>query len=151
MHRSPVLVVLALTASMLAGCGSSSGSSSAYCQDLKSDKTAFDSLSGSKADVSKLQDAFDRMHKLAGEAPAEVADDWKVLDNALTTMENGLKDAGISFSDLAKLQKGQTPPGVNLQKLQALAAEAPGPRWRQGRRRPRRTSPRTPRRPATSR
>jgi hypothetical protein len=129
MYRSPVLVVLALTAGMLAGCGSgsgsgsASGSSSAYCQDLKSDKTAFDSLGGSKPDVSKLQDAFDRMHKLADEAPPQVSADWKVLDNALTTMEQGLKDAGLSFKDLGKLQQGQTPSGVNLQKLQALAGK----------------------------
>ena len=32
------------------------------------------------------------MHTLADKAPAAVADDWKTLDDAFTTIENALKD-----------------------------------------------------------
>jgi hypothetical protein len=104
---------------MLSGCGS--GGSSAYCKELKSDKAYFDSFSGSSPDIGKLDEAFKRMHSLADKAPDSVSDDWKVIDNALTTIEKALKEAGVSFEDLAKIQKGQTPTGVNVAKLQALA------------------------------
>ncbi len=61
------------------------------------------------------------MHTLAADAPANVADDWKTLDGAVTTIESALKDAGIKPSDLAKMQKGQIPPGADLSKLKDLA------------------------------
>lgn len=119
MRTLTALAALALAASTLSACGGSQ--SSAYCKDLKSDKTYFDSFSGSNPNLSKLDEAFKRMHALADESPDAVAKDWKVIDNALTTIDKALKEAGISFSDLGKLQKGQTPAGVDLSKLQALA------------------------------
>ncbi|HET7069672.1 MAG TPA: hypothetical protein VFI40_02515, partial [Nocardioides sp.] len=62
-----------------------------------------------------------KVHTLADKAPDNVSADWKTLDNAITTLENALKAAGIKPSDLAAMQKGQVPKGVDLQKLQALA------------------------------
>jgi hypothetical protein len=119
MRTITALAAIALTASTLTACGGSE--SSAYCKDLKADKSYFDSFGGSSPDVSKLDEAFKRMHDLAGEAPDAVSKDWKVIDDALTTVDKALKDAGVSFKDLAKLQQGQTPAGVDLTKLQALA------------------------------
>ena len=43
----------------------SSGADSAYCKELKTDKTYFSSLSGSSPDVGKLDEAFKRLHSLA--------------------------------------------------------------------------------------
>ena len=60
------------------------------------------------------------MHTLADKAPAAVAADWKTLDDAFTTIENALKEAGLKPSDLGGLQNGQVPPGVDTSKLQAL-------------------------------
>src|SRR5262245_43973552 len=117
---------LTLAASVLAGCGSNgsdASSSGDYCSELKADKTYFASLSGSDADLSKLDELFQRMHTLADDAPDEVADDWKTLDDALTTIENALKEAGLKPSDLASLQNGQPPSGVDLSKLQALSGK----------------------------
>jgi hypothetical protein len=113
------VAAVALAASSLAGCGGSENS--AYCKDLKSDKAYFDSFNGSNPDISKLDDAFKRMHALADEAPDAVSDEWKTLDEALTTIDKALKDAGVSFADIAKMQQGQTPKGVDMAKLQALA------------------------------
>ncbi len=62
-------------------------------------------------------------HKLADEAPSEIDKDWKKLDGAITTVEKALKDAGLSFADLDKIQKGQMPEGVDASKLQGLANE----------------------------
>jgi hypothetical protein len=117
-------VALTFTATVLTACGSGgsgSGSSGGYCDELKADKTYFESLSGSNADVSQLDTVFKKVHTLAGDAPDNVADEWKTLDSAITTIETALSDAGLKASDLAAMQKGQVPPGVDVSKLQALA------------------------------
>lgn len=109
----------------LAACGSdnsSSGSASGdYCSELKADKAYFGGLDSSKPDVSDLDQIFERMHTLADDAPAAVADDWQTLDGAFSTIENALKEAGLKPSDLAALQNGQPPAGADLAKLQELA------------------------------
>ncbi len=61
------------------------------------------------------------MHSLADNAPDNISDDWKTLDDAITTIETALSDAGIKASDLAAMQKGQIPQGADLSKLQELA------------------------------
>jgi hypothetical protein len=114
---------LALTATMLVACGSGDSGSSAsggYCDELKADKTFFASLNGSNADLGDLDQVFSKMHTLAGKAPDNVSDDWKTLDGAVTTLETALSDAGLKPSDLAAIQKGQVPKGVDVSKLQAL-------------------------------
>jgi hypothetical protein len=117
---------LAFTATLLVACGSSDSSSNAsassgsYCDELKADKTYFESLSGSNADLSNFDQVFAKVHTLAADAPDNVADDWKTLDGAITTIESGLQEAGIKPSDLAGIQKGQIPQGADLSKLQAL-------------------------------
>jgi hypothetical protein len=112
---------LALSISSLTACGGSSGADSAYCKELKTDKTYFSSLSGSSPDVGKLDEAFKRLHSLADKAPDDVKDDWKTLDSAITSITDALKDAGISFADIAKMQQGQIPKGADPTKLAALA------------------------------
>ena len=117
-------VTLAFTATLLVACGSDgsgSSSSGSYCDDLKADKTYFESLSGSNADLSNLDTVFTKVHALADEAPDSVSDDWKTLDDAISTIETAFKDAGIKASDLEAMQKGQVPKGVDLSKLQELA------------------------------
>lgn len=115
--------ILALTAGLLTGCGGSSGSSASgsYCDELKSDKAYFESLSGSSSGLDNLDQVFAKVHSLANDAPSNVAGDWKTLDDAITTIENALKQAGLKPSDLASMQNGQVPQGVDLSKLQALA------------------------------
>jgi hypothetical protein len=123
-HSMVGAVALTLAAAALTGCGSKGGSSGAsgnYCSELKSDKTYFTSLNSSNPDFSKLDEVFTRMHQLAADSPSDVSSDWKTLDNAMTTIQNALKQAGIKPSDLAAMQKGQVPKGVDIAKLQALA------------------------------
>ena len=119
------VVAVSLAATVLVGCGSkgdsgSSSSSGNYCSELKSDKAYFQGLSGNGADAGKLDEVFQRIHTLAGDAPDNVSADWQKLDNAITTVENALKAAGIKPSDIAAMQNGQMPQGVDPSKLQAL-------------------------------
>jgi hypothetical protein len=117
-------LALSMAATVLVACGSNGGGSSSagdYCSELKADKAYFATLNGSNPDLSRLDEVFQRMHTLADDAPDDVAADWKTLDGAVTTIENALKEAGIKPSDLAAIQKGQMPPGVDMAKLQALA------------------------------
>ena len=104
-----------------AGGGGNGGSGSDYCKDLKSASATFGSLSG--GDASKLDDAFATFHKLAGEAPGAIKDDWKVLDGAINTLQKAFADAGLKFSDLAKIEAGQIPAGVDQSKLAALVPQ----------------------------
>jgi hypothetical protein len=116
-------LTLAFTATLLAACGSDgsgSSSSGSYCDELKADKTYFESLSGSNADLNNFDQVFAKVHTLAADAPANVADDWKTLDGAITTIESALKEAGLKPSDLAGLQNGKVPQGADLSKLQSL-------------------------------
>ena len=114
-------VALTFTASVLAACGGGSANSSGgYCDELKCDKAYFNSIGGSGADASNLGTAFTKVHALAAKAPDNVAADWKTLDAAITTFETALSDAGLKPSDLAGLQSGNVPAGVDVAKLQAL-------------------------------
>jgi hypothetical protein len=113
--------VLTVAGSVLTACGGGGSSASGdYCDELKSDAAFFNDLDSSNPDLTKMDEIFSRMHTLADEAPDDVADDWQTLDDAFSTVENALKDAGISASDLGDLQSGKVPEGVDASKLQAL-------------------------------
>jgi len=115
-----------LLAGTLAACGGgdggSGGAGSDYCKDIKKAKSAYGSFS-SGSDVAKLDDALSTFHKLADEAPSEIDKDWKKVDGVITAIQKALKDAGLSFADIDKIQKGQMPENVDASKLQGLANE----------------------------
>lgn len=46
-----------------------------------------------------------------------------MLDDGITSVEKSLDDAGIKLEDLAKVQQGELPEGVDMAKLQGLAAD----------------------------
>jgi hypothetical protein len=118
---------LALAATALVGCGPShSGAGRAadgYCRELRTDKAYFLSLDSDRPDLTRLDDMFGRLHSLAADAPAGVATDWKTVDTAVTTIEGALTDAGLKPDDLAEMQKGKVPAGVDLDKLATLAPQ----------------------------
>lgn len=110
---------VALVGATLAGCGGDAGADSDYCKDLKTAKSTFADIES--GDVAVLEKAFTTFHELADEAPSDVKDDWKKLDDGITTVEKALKDAGIKLSDFSKIQSGELPEGVDQSKLQDVA------------------------------
>jgi hypothetical protein len=113
MRTTAIMSAVVLSAGLVAGCGgggdgSSSGSSD-YCKDLKAAKADFGSLDSSSPDFDKFDDALNRFHELADEAPSDVDADWKKLDGALTTLEKALDDAGLTVEDLGKISSCQLP------------------------------------------
>jgi hypothetical protein len=121
-HRLVLMAAATLMAGMLTACGGGdSGDTDAYCDSIKEAKADFESLD--KADFSKLEDAFDKIHEIAGDAPDEVSDDWKILDDALQDMQKALADAGLEVSDLEGLSTGQMPEGLDQEDLTKLVQD----------------------------
>ena len=67
-----------LMAGLLTGCGGGSGagaSTESYCDSMAAAKKTFSEFDN--GDVAGLEDAINKFHELAAEAPAEVADAWQ--------------------------------------------------------------------------
>jgi hypothetical protein len=115
----------ALGLCLLTACGDDNGDKAGgggdYCQDLKSAKKKVDALKG--GDLKGIDDTVDTMHGLADEAPSEIKDDWKVLVGGVDKLVAAIKKAGLSDDDLATLQSGQIPDGVDMTALQSLMTE----------------------------
>jgi hypothetical protein len=111
-----------LTACGAGGSADASDATSGYCSELKEAKTFFQGFEGSDPDVSALGEAFDRMHALADIAPSTVADDWAAIDGVVDAIEDAMKDAGLTFEDLAAMTDGEVPGDVDLEKLTEVAA-----------------------------
>lgn len=110
------LAPLALVAGLLTGCGGSEDS--AYCEDLEANQAQFEAMAG--GDIAELEDAFAAMRKLADEAPDEVADEWRTVDEGITAMTDALDEAGVSLDDLAAIQAGDIPEDVDMAAVQEL-------------------------------
>jgi hypothetical protein len=119
--KASAVVLAALLLGSLSACGGGDGPDSDYCKDLEAAAPKFAALRTN--DTAQLEDVFKASHQLAAEAPGDVKDDWKVLDEGMTGIENALKQAGIKFSDFAELQQGKIPEGVDIEKLQGLPAK----------------------------
>jgi hypothetical protein len=120
MKSSLSLAGIALVATAtLTACGGSDAA--AYCDDLSDAKDQFESLSTS--DLGSIDAAFETFHELADAAPKEVSDDWKILDDGITSIESALEEAGLTFEDLAGLQSGELPEDVDMEQLEGLSEE----------------------------
>ena len=118
MRSIAVLSTIALSGALLTACGGGGGTS-AYCGELKDAKSQFSSLNSSTPDFEKFGDAIKTFHKISGDAPKEVAADWKLLDGALTKLESDLKDAGLTLNDLGTITAGGVPEGMTQEQLTA--------------------------------
>ena len=118
------IAAAALGLGLLTACGDDGGSSAGggdYCDNLKAAKKEIDSLQG--GDFGSLEKTTDRMHDLADEAPDDLKDDWEILVKGVDKLVAALKEAGLTDEDMANLQSGQIPDGVDMDALQDLMTE----------------------------
>ncbi|WP_372734639.1 hypothetical protein [Nocardioides sp.] len=108
-----LLAATVLGASLLTSCSGSSTDD--YCDSLKSAEQDFADFG--EANFDNFDDFIDRVDDFAADAPDEVKDDWKVLADALEAFADALEEAGIDMTDLAGMQSGQIPEGVDVAKL----------------------------------
>jgi hypothetical protein len=116
----------ALGLCLLTACGDdggdkAGGSGGDYCSDLKDAKKQVDAVKG--GDFSDLEKTTDAMNELADEAPDEIKDDWEILVEGVQKLVDALKKAGLDDDDMATLQSGQIPDGVDMATLQSLMTE----------------------------
>lgn len=118
LNKAPAMFAVTLMLAVLSACGGGDGPDSDYCRDLEAAKPALESLKSNGAE--QLQDVFQVTHKLADEAPGDVKDAWETYDEAISNIENALKEAGVGPKELASLQRGEVPDGVDQKKLRGL-------------------------------
>ena len=115
----------ALGLCLLTACGDDSGDkaggSGDYCSDLKDAKKEVDALKG--GDFSSLEKTTDTMHELADEAPDAIKEDWDTLVSGVDKVVDLLKKAGLTDEDMANLQNGQIPDGVDMTALQEVMTQ----------------------------
>lgn len=119
-----MLASVLLLGTTVAACGGGDGgdgASGGYCTDIKAAKPVFDSLA--TGDLAQLEKGFNTFHDLADESPSDLKDAWKTLDGAATEIEKSLAGAGVKMSDLAGIQSGKVPTGVDMAKLSGLAGD----------------------------
>lgn len=120
------LVAVVLLGTSLTACSGSDSdgggnASGAYCKDIAKAKPIFEDLA--RGDLAQLEEGFATFHRLADEAPADLKDEWRTLDDAATSIEKALKESGLKFSDLPSVQQGKVPEGVDLGKLTTFATD----------------------------
>lgn len=103
------LAVLSLLLAGLAACGGSHDGSSAsgnYCADLSAGQSALRGFTANTLSTSGFDDLLTRVDGIRDEAPSAVKADWVTFDNALRSFQSALEGAGLSMSDVAKMQSG---------------------------------------------
>jgi hypothetical protein len=114
-------VALGLGVLTACGGGDDGAAASGYCDDLKATKTNLDAIQ--EGDLSSLEKAADQIHTLRDEAPDQVSADWKVLSDGFDKILAAFQDAGLDADDIANLQDGQMPDGVDMTALQNAMTE----------------------------
>lgn len=109
---SAVLMAVSLTA-----CSSSSDD---YCQTLKDSQTQFSNLNFTSLSEDQFTELRGKVGALEAQAPSNVQDDWAVVGDKLDQFKGLLEDAGIGLDDIATLQQGKLPPGVDPNALKAV-------------------------------
>ena len=116
----------ALGLGLLAACGDDDGGGNAggsgdYCKDLKTAKKNIDSIQD--GDLTSFSKTVDAIHDLRDEAPDEIEEDWKILSDAFDKIVDAFEKAGLDDEDIAAIQSGQIPDGVDQAALTEAYAE----------------------------
>jgi len=117
----------ALGLGLLVGCGGGDDAEQAsgadYCAELKD--AASDISAVTSGDLGSFDETTERIDRLRDDAPAEVEAAWARVGDAVDTIVQALREAGIDEDDLTNLQNGDPslPPDVDMQALQQAMGE----------------------------
>lgn len=113
---------VALAAAVLvltAGCGEEDPFA-AYCEQVGEQQAAItEALAGDGPTA--LLAALPSFEALAAEAPADIADEWRTVLDALTGLQGALEQAGV---DPATYDRADPPPGVDQDERDRIDAAA---------------------------
>jgi hypothetical protein len=116
---------VALGLALLAACGDDGrAAGEGYCEELKVAQKQIDAVQS--GDFGSLREAVDGMRELADQAPAEIREDWRILVEGVDRLVDAVEAAGLSEEELAGLQSGEIPDGVDMEALEDLMAELQG-------------------------
>ena len=101
MNRIAVtLVTLAVSGSVLAGCGGDSP----YCAAVKENQATLGSFGKAASDAAFAKEAR-AVRQIAATKPEKVAKDWSAIDRAMRDVQTAQKKTGLTFGDLADSEK----------------------------------------------
>lgn len=118
---------VALGLGLLAGCGGGyepdQAGAGGYCADLKAASSDLSAVTS--GDLGSFDETTERIDTLRDEAPADVEEAWARVGDAIDTIVQALREAGIDESDLTNLQNGDAslPPDVDMAALQQAMSE----------------------------
>lgn len=106
---------IALTASLaLSACGGSSVED--YCDELEDVNEQVSEFQD--GDFSSIEEVSAVFSDLGDKAPSEVEDDWATMEEAITLLEEGLDEVGLTMDDLEALSEGDIPENFDMTKMQ---------------------------------
>src|SRR6478735_1785604 len=104
------VAVVALTVTMLAGCGGDDdppGGSGGYCDDLQQAKDDFTGLLDNQIGQDTFVELRDALPELQAEAPAAIQDDWTTFNNAIQEFSDAMDKAGLTMDDMRDMGTGE--------------------------------------------
>jgi hypothetical protein len=125
MTKTLGLAAAALLALSVGACGGDDGSfdESAYCDAYQSARDSIEQTDFTQLSAPQFEELKSKIVDLRAESPPELEEDWNTISNTLDEFETILEDAGLSIDDLAAIQEGELPEGLDLEQLQQIGTE----------------------------
>lgn len=98
MTRSTWAVLALLAPLLLTGCGDDPDRFEAYCSLVKDEQTNLTELLAADGGSSGLLPGLPVFERFEEAAPDDIADDWSVIVQRLTSLSDALEDAGVDPS-----------------------------------------------------
>lgn len=113
-----VVLLLPLTA---AGCGEDPDRFESYCATVKDEQAGLSRVLDESGGSSGLLPGLPAFERLEDAAPDDIADDWSVLVQRLSSLADALEDAGV---DPATYDPVDPPDGVTAEQEEAISLAA---------------------------
>ena len=116
--RCRLVLVAALSVSVLAGCGGDAKEE--YCDAVKEHQVELSDLV-STGEPDALISGLDIFHDLQDKAPSDISDEWQQLVGRIEALRDALDEAGV---DPATYDREDPPPGLTAEDRAGIDAAA---------------------------